>query len=322
MFHTLVVDSFSSTLSSEKLLNYDWSAGYHILQIGEKKYLVSQKNDTQFVLHNLLSGTEKKTINTKYQIHGFAVGDSSIYYLPNNSNQIVKIFMSDTNFICIKNTIYNYKHFFGDTFFVATDFASTIRYSNHTLAIPYGNNLLNESLLDTFGVLLLKNIGESMEQKKIAKVEPNPVLGFEYLIKSITAFNSKTNDFIFTYQKCDKLYKYNLENNSLDSTIIDEYSFEEMNVEKKSNMTYLRKYIIENDKNSKIICDDSSNIYLIRRNAFTNINKFTFYYFDKNLNLLGVESINTVLFPEISFIHNNKLYVSNKTNGFTVFSFK
>ena len=95
-----------------------------------------------------------------------------------------------------------------------------------------------------------------------------------------------------------------------------------MNVEKKSNMTYLRKYIIENDKNSKIICDDSSNIYLIRRNAFTNINKFTFYYFDKNLNLLGVESINKVLFPEISFIHNNKLYVSNKTNGFTVFSFK
>ena len=70
MFHTLVVDSFSSTLSSEKLLNYDWSAGYHILQIGEKKYLVSQKNDTQFVLHNLLSGTEKKPLiqSIKYMV--------------------------------------------------------------------------------------------------------------------------------------------------------------------------------------------------------------------------------------------------------------
>ncbi len=95
-----------------------------------------------------------------------------------------------------------------------------------------------------------------------------------------------------------------------------------MNADKKSNMTYLRKYIMDNDKNSKIICDDSSNIYLIRRNASTHIHKFTLFYFDKNLHLMGVEGINTVLFPEISFIHNNKLYVSNNTNGFTVFSFK
>jgi hypothetical protein len=321
-FNTLVVDSFSSTLISEKLLNYDWSAGYHILQLGDKKYLVCQKNDKEFIIHNLLSGIEKQTIQTKFRIHGFTVGDSSIYYLPNNSNQIVKIFISDTNFICNKNTIYNYEHFFGDTFFVATDFASSIRYNNHALAIPYGNNVLNESLLDTFGILLLKNIGESVEQKKIAKVVPNHVLGFEYLIKSITAFNPKMNDFVFTYQKCNKLYKYNLENNSLDSTVIDDYTFQDMNADKKSNMTYLRKYIMDNDKNSKIICDDSSNIYLIRRNASTHIHKFTLFYFDKNLHLMGVEGINTVLFPEISFIHNNKLYVSNKTNGFTVFSFK
>jgi hypothetical protein len=321
-YNSLIIDSVFSKLNSEKLLNYDWSAGFHMLKMGEQKYLVSQKNDNEFIIHNLLLGIEKAIIKTDSPIHGFSVGDSSIYYLPNNSNQIVKIFFSDTLFKKNKITYFTYKSFFGDSFFVASNFASSVRYNYNTLAIPYGNKTLNESYLDTFGILLLTIKGEKIELKKIAKVEPNPNLGFEYLIKSITSFNSKTDDIIYTYQKSNKLYKYNLDNNKLDSITIDDYSFQAFDSKKKSNMTYLRKYVLNNDKNSKIICDDSSNIYLIRRNASSNINKFTFYYFDKTLKLLGKENVNTILFPEISFIYNNKLYVSNKTNGFSIFTFR
>jgi hypothetical protein len=200
-------------------------------------------------------------------------------------------------------------------------FSGVVPISEDSILIPYRMAEKEINPVDTTSYLLLNKLQNKWRLvKKIANYPDFYNHYKEYLILPLSSYNSNSNSLFYTFQKLPMLFKLNLTTNQTSKSNFYEMDTLAFNGKNCSNVGYIRKYVMDNDCNSKIFCCDSNVFVLVKKKADSKI-KYSLIAFDYSLKILKTVNIEEDLLPDYSFILNNQLYVKNSKNYYSIFSY-
>jgi len=318
-YSILHIDSTILSMNAKQIYNdYEPVYSFHYLFFKNKTYIACLKNDTTVVLKNVFEDGSEHLLFVPGKIHSIGSRDSSLVILYNLNALKIITFHKDDDLTEFNSLIKMVPPVFNDTLFVYVGTGTCIQcIDSNQLLIPYGqiNNTLN--YLDTDAYMYTSiNKTDTVVTHPMIKTPVEYLSGYEYYTASITDYNAHNNCLYYTFNKRNYLYRLNIAGGKLDSVEITSFKTTPFPGDKMRNLSYVRKYVYLNDKNTKIVTD-SNYIYLIVRN---HDKTYDIRLFSEQLTPLGRTTTNKDLFPEMAFMKNHTLYVPAQKNTAVCFS--
>ncbi len=188
--------------------------------------------------------------------------------------------------------------------------------------MPYRARNENVNMLDSFAYIHLKEENGVLKEHKMILNPSILMKEYEYLRFPIAAYDSLNETIFYTFHKGqgDSLYAYSLKDKTTKSTKLDPLETKKFDA-KPNDVTFLRKYLKDNDKIERIIVHPKGYIYLFITNNSKSKSKSTIVVYNNNLVKVAELKFKEPLDPSIAFVKNEKIFIYKTSSHNQFYSF-
>jgi len=286
---------------------------------GNIHYLAYLKNRDTISLYNVTSGKIFSNIGLKEDAVAICTKNNSIYVFYEYQNYYSLITIKDTISINPSIVIKNIPPIFSQDLFISTNNTCNIHIVDSTqFLIPYKIEGGFKNMLDSFAYINCNTIFGDSSYKLVKFEHPEK---YDYLYRPVTEFDFKSNNFIYGFQKSNIINVVNFTTKKSTQIKLDKFTSIEFPKDKIRNISYIRQYLKQNDRLDKILSTQNDNLYIIIKLAESPKSKYRIYHWNSDQNKLDKTDINYTIYTSLAFVKNQKLYVPNEYNSYTIFTY-
>jgi hypothetical protein len=317
------IDSLISNVETSNLFNSETILkGIHFMNLsnGDSYYVLADSNNVTIM--DVTDSSKKIKLNIYHMIDQIACKDSSILCFNFTENLIYKTTFLKGNYKNYEATTIEIPKIFNDSIFCYNIYsAPVVAIDTTSFLIPYRAFNETPNMIDGYSTIFLFKKNNNYTFKKIIPFAKYIRTSYDYYKSVILAYDSKSKKILYTFQKSNFLYSLSIIDDRIDSVEIENFVYNEYDSTKIIDRTYLRKYISETDVNTNIVIDDSSKIYLLKKNRKENRMKYEISIFSNKLEKLNTYETKQKLFSSFAFTKKNKLFILNSSNSYFIFCF-
>lgn len=294
--------------------------GAHPIKFNEEiKYLAYLKNRDTISLYNVTTGNSSGNIGLTEDAVAICSKYNMIFVFYEYQNYYSLITINDTSSANYSIILKNLPPTFSPELFISTNNTCNIHIVDSLqFLIPYKIEGGFKNMLDTFAYISC-NTKFADSSYRLVKFE-NPEK-YDYLYRPVTDFDFKNNSFIFGFQKSNIISVVDFTTKKSNEITLDKFTSIEFPKDKIRNISYIRQYLKQNDRLEKILSTQNNNLFLIVKLSESSKSTYKIYHWDNAQNKLDRTEINYTIYTSLAFIKNQKLYVPNEDNNYTIFSY-
>ncbi|OJV54432.1 MAG: hypothetical protein BGO31_09715 [Bacteroidetes bacterium 43-16] len=303
--------------------DYSWVNGADFMSINDTPHLcVYDAATNNIILANIYKDTPMLKFPIAGEMDAFWTKGNIIEYIDKNDLSKVHTISID-KYNAHKWTLgaYTIPRLFNDSFFIASIYLSKVTaLKNNELLIPYRVRNETPNLLDTFAYIYLKEENGVLKDHKLFKNPSMLMEEYEYLRFPICAYDSINETLFYTFHKGDRLYAYSFKDHATKSKKLDPLVTKKFDA-KPNDLTFLRKYLKDNDKIERIVVTPKGSIYLFITNNSHSKSKSTIIVYNDHLVKIAELKLKEQLDPSIAFIRNEKVYIYKSSSHHQFYAF-
>lgn len=307
--YTVKVDSCKVQYDIEQIFDYSWIQGVAFMLINDTPFLCIYRGDDSLMVVDVYDTANVLNIPVAGDPDAFWVQGRTLSYITKEELAAVQTISFDkADYLKYKTGSYHIPALFNDSFFISSIYLTKVVGLNNGLLIPYRVRNESPNLLDTFAYLYLKKGKAGFERTKMIRNQATLLQRYEYLRFPVSAYDSTKEVLYFTFLKGGSLSSYAFKDGSTKSVALDPLhtkSFEAA----PNDLTYLRRYLKENDKIERMMISPQGHIYLFITNRKTAEAKSTIIVYSNELNKIAELKLNESLDPSVAFIQNEKICI-------------
>lgn len=322
--HDVTINSMVVKFDMEKVTDeYSWVNGTEFISINDTPYLCMYDAETNnIIVANVYEDTPTLQFTLPDEIDAFWAKDNALEYVCKDDLSKVRTISIDKH-NRNKWTFDEYviPKLFNDSFFISSIYLSkVVALKNNDLLIPYRARNESPNLLDTFAYIHFKEENGILKDHKMIKNPSILMKEYEYLRFPICTYYSVNESIFYTFHKGDSLYSYSFIDNSTKSVKLDPLDTKKFDA-KPNDVTFLRKYLKDNDKIERIIVTPKGFIYLFMTNNSKSKSKSTIVVYNNNLVKVAELKLTEQLDPSIGFVKNEKIFIYKASSHNQFYSF-
>lgn len=307
--YTVKVDSCKVQYDIEQIFDYSWVQGVAFIPINDTPFLCVYRGDDSLMVVDVYDTAKVLTIPVAGDPDAFWVQGRTLSYITKEELGTVQTISFDkTNYRKYNTGSYHIPALFNDSFFISSIYLSKVIDVDNGMLIPYRVRNGSPNLLDTFAYLYLKKGKAGFEHTKIIRNHATLRKQYEYLRFPIAVYDSTRKVVYYTFHKGDSLFSCSFKEGSTKSVALDPLHTKPFEAA-PNDLTYLRRYLKENDKIERMIISPQGHIYLFITNRKTAEAKSTIIVYNNELNKIAELTLNESLDPSVAFIQNEKIYI-------------
>jgi hypothetical protein len=294
--------------------------GAHAIKFnGNIHYLAYLKNRDTISLYDVTKGNVVNNIGLTEDAVAICSKNNMIYVFFEYQNYYSLITINDSISINPNIILEKISPIFSPDFFVSTNNTSNIHIiDSNQFLIPYKIEGGFKNMLDTFAYIYCNTKFADSSYRLVKFEHPEK---YDYLYRPVTEFDFESNNFIYGFQKSNIINIVNFTTKKSTQIELDKFTSIEFPKDKIRNITYIRQYLKQNDRLDKILSVQNNDLFMIVKLAESSNSKFRIYHWNNEQKLLDNTDINYTIYTSLAFVKNQKLYVPNENNSYTVFTY-
>ena len=294
--------------------------GAHAIKFnGDIHYLAYLKNRDTISLYDVTKGNVVNNIGLKEDAVAICSKNNHIYVFYEYQNYYSQITINDTISINPSILLKNIPPTFSQNLFISTNNTSNIHIVDSTqFLIPYKIEGGFKNMLDTFAYVSCNTIFRDSSYRLVKFEHPEK---YDYLYRPVTEFDFESNNFIYGFQKSNIINVVNFTTKKSTQIKLDKFTSIEFPKDKIRNISYIRQYLKQNDRLDKILATKNNNLFIIIKLAESPKSKYRIFHWNNEQNKLDKTDINFTIYTSLAFVKNQKLYVPNENNSYTIFTY-
>lgn len=314
-------DSVTVQYDMEQIFDYFWVQGVAFIQINDTPFLCMYRGDDRLLIADVYDTAKVLAIPVAGNPEAFWGQGRTLSYIAKEDLATVQtISFDNADYHQYVTGSYRIPALFNDSIFISSIYLSMVMDVHNGLLIPYRVRNESPNLLDTFAYLYLKKGPAGFEHTKMIRNQETLLQRYEYLRFPISVYDRSKEVLYYTFLKGDSLSSYSFKDGSTKSVALDPLHTRPFDAA-PNNLTYLRRYLKENDKIERMIISPQGHIYLFITNRKAADAKSTIIVYNNELIQIAELKLNEPLDPSVAFIQNEKIHIYKALSHWVFLSF-